>query len=439
MITKEILKEVIVSQKKIFLDTKDSFWRNVLGDTKFTQAIFKTAEIVVITGVRRCGKSYLLRLIWQEIQKKLKFDNNQFLYFNFEDERIVNFTVKDFDLLLTSFQVLFNPKVKKKIYLFFDEIQNISGWEKFLNRLRENKHYKVIVTGSNATLMSQEISSRLTGRTISLNLYPFSFSEYLLVKFPNWQNKYIFDSDKKIVVEKLFGHYLQIGGFPEVIKTDKKILLQDYFQGIIYRDILARYKIRQEASFREMVSFLLSNIGTILSIEKIARLTKIQNLSSVKNYQSYLSNSFLFYFIPKYSYSIKEQIYNPDKVYIGDLGFYNQLSFHASANQGRILENFVFLELLRVTQKVFYGLDKDYGEIDFVVSQNNQPTDLIQVCANLANPLTKQRETNSLLKAMEKYRLRKGYILTLDYYKEEKFDQGTIYFLPAWQYFLSQP
>lgn len=115
------------------------------------------------------------------------------------------------------------------------------------------------------------------------------------------------------------------------------------------------------------------------------------------------------------------------------------MSFHVSANKGRILENFVFLELIIKTPAVFYGLDKDYGEIDFIVSQKNQPTDLIQVCANLANPLTKQREINSLLKAMEKYHLRKGYILTLDYHKEEKFDQGTIHFLPAWQYFLYQP
>ena len=436
MINKEIIKQIIVDQKKVFLDTKDSFQREILRLPEMQKAISKTSEIIIITGVRRCGKSYLMRLIWQKIKRKLKIDNKQFLYFNFEDERLIDFEPKDFSLLLEAYFELFEPNQNKKIYLFFDEIQNIQAWQKFLNRLRENKKYKIFITGSNATLLSKEISTQLTGRNIAFTLYPASFREYLKIKMPNFKKIDIYDSNKKNKIKKVFDNFLKQGGFPEIIKTDYLPLLQEYLRNIIYRDIVLRYKIKYEASLREIVNFLLSNIGNIMSLEQIAKMTKVKNINTIKNYIDYLNNAFLFYSVPMYSYSIKQQVYNPDKIYICDLGIYNQMGFRFSENKGAVLENFVFFELKRKYNQVYYGKNNNQ-EIDFVVSVKNKVNLLIQACFDLSNPKTKDREVSSLLKAMVNYKLKKGYIITYDYQAEENYEQGKVYYVPAWKYFLN--
>jgi len=435
MLNKEILKEVIIEQRKLFLNTKDAFRREILDLIKVEKAIFKTNEIIIITGVRRCGKSYLLRLIWQKIKNKLDVKENQFLYLNFEDERLIDFRVSNFSDLLEIYFELFEPNRRQKIYLFLDEIQNIPHWQKFLNRLRENKNYKIFISGSNATLLSKEMSTQLTGRNIPLNLYPFSFREYLLAKLPDFSKNDIYDSEKKGRIRKIFKQYLENGGFPEIIKTNYRPLLQEYLRNIIYRDIVLRYKIKYEASLREIVGFLLANIGNAVSLSQISKMTKLKNIGTVKNYLKYLKDSFLFYFIPKYSYSIKEQVYNPDRIYICDLGIYNEMGFKFSRNQGKALENFVFTELQRIYPKIYYGLGKHW-EVDFVVQEKNKVNLLIQSCFDVSNPQTKEREINSLCKAMKHYRVRKGFILTNDYEKEEKYPEGKVYFTPAWKYFL---
>lgn len=436
MLTKQILKEIIFEQRKLFLDVKDAYKREILDLPKVKKVIFETNEIIIITGVRRCGKSYLLRLIWQKIKEEIRTDDNQFFYLNFEDERLISFKTSDFNLLLESYFELFEVDKSKKIYFFLDEIQNIENWQKFLNRLRENKNYKIFVSGSNAVLLSKEISTQLTGRNIPLTLYPFSFREYLFTQLPSFKEKDIYDPDKKIKIRKIFRRYLENGGFPEIIKTNYRPLLQEYLRNIIYRDIVLRYKIRYEASLREIVNFLLTNTGTILSLKKISEMTEIKNISTIKNYLEYLKNSFLFYSVPIYSFSIKKQIYNPDKIYVCDLGIYNEIGFKFSQNQGKILENFVFLELQRRYPRVYYSKDNNSKEIDFVISQKNKVNLLIQSCFDLSDSKTKKREVTSLLKGMDKYNLKKGYVFTDDYELEENYPQGKICFIPAWKYFL---
>ncbi|GAH76889.1 unnamed protein product, partial [marine sediment metagenome] len=195
----------------------------------------------------------------------------------------------------------------------------------------------------------------------------------------------IYTLDKKSRLVKLFDEYMGIGGFPEVISTGYKPLLQEYFKNIIYRDIVVRYKVRHGAGLREIANFLISNIGNILSLKKISDMTGIKNLSTVKNYLKYLRNSFLFYFVSLYSYSIKQQIYNPDKVYICDLGIYNEMSFRFSENKGKILENIVFLELIKKGRQLFYGLSREYGEVDFIICKNNRVDRLIQCCYDISS------------------------------------------------------
>ena len=269
MLTKNSLKELILSQEKYFLDIKGAYQRDILENINFKDLIFKTQEIVIISGIRRCGKSYLMRLIWNLIKKEKELSNKQYLYLNFEDERIMGFKKDDFNSLIESYLELKQPDLNSKIYLFFDEIQNVKNWDKFLNRLREDSAYKIIISGSNATLLSTEISTFLTGRSISVNLYPFTFKEFINARGFKFKKQDLFDLKNKAQAANLFNDYFDIGGFPEVIKTGYRPLLQEYFQNIIFRDIIARFKIKHEFSLRELAGFLATNIGTNLSIKKI--------------------------------------------------------------------------------------------------------------------------------------------------------------------------
>lgn len=433
-VTSSLLKQVISEQRGFFLNVKNSIEREILHHQDFLRWC-QLREIVVITGVRRCGKSYLMRLIWKQIKERLNASAENFLFVNFEDEKLINFTVKDFDLLLESFYELSAIDRKEKIYLFFDEIQNIKGWEKFLNRLEEGGKFKIFVTGSNATLLSKEISSVLTGRNFPISLYPLSFREfanYKLKEKVGAENFYLAENRAKL--KKLFNEYLDNGGFPEVVLNGFRPILQEYLKNIIYRDIVLRRRIKSEANLREIVSFVISNIGVILSLENIAKMTRIKNLTTVKNYFGYLGDSFLFYNLSLHSYSIKKQIYNPDKIFVVDTGIYNEVAITNSQNEGRLLENIVFLQLKRKNKMVFYFKEKN--ECDFVVQDKNKVTAAIQVTKILGDS-NRQRELGGLCEALKKYGLKEGVVLTADESDDLVVDGCKITVVPIWQWCLT--
>lgn len=435
MIKAETIKTVLISQRKTFLNVSGAIKRQVLEDVNLKEAI-NIREVVIITGVRRAGKSYLMRLIWQKLAQEQKLSEDNFLYFNFEDERLLRFRSVDFELLLESYFDLFTPKKNKKIYLFFDEIQNIAGWEKFLNRLREDARYKIFVTGSNATLLSKEIGTALTGRNYPITLFPLSFCEFFEFKLERKATeKDFYDLEKKVALKKLFRHYLENGGFPEVVIQNFRPLLQEYLKNIIYRDIVLRYKIKNETNLREIVDFIVSNIGTILSLEKISRMIKMKNLMTVKNYLGHLENSFLFFLVPKFSHSLKKQIYNPDKIYVVDCGIYNEIAFRSSANAGRLLENAVYLELKRRKREIYYFKEKN--ECDFILKEKNKPCEAIQVTLAL-EPQNREREINGLLEAMRQYKLKNGVILTLEESAEIETEGKKILVKPIWRWMLEE-
>jgi len=432
MIYREILKKVIVEQREQFLEMANPIQRDALLGTDFGK-ISRLKEAVVITGVRRSGKSYLLKMIWRKIGADLNGGKDDFLYVNFEDERLLNFGAADFENLLEAYRELF-PAAGRKIFLFFDEIQIVAGWEKFINRLIREDRFKIFITGSNAALLSKEIGTALTGRVYPLALFPLSFGE--LARFRMGRELSAADLYKPataISIKKIFSQYLENGGFPEVVLQNFRPLLQEYLKNIIYRDIVLRYKIKYEASLREIVSYVISNIGMSASLENIAKMTKMKNLMTVKNYLSYLENSFLFYRIPKYSHSVKNQIYNPDKFYCVDTGFYNEIAFTNSANRGRILENLVYMELKRRNKEIFYYQGK--RECDFLVKEKTKITAAIQVTAFL-NDNDREREVGGLLEAMGEYGIKQGLILTEN--ENTLIEQGgkIIQIKPIWQWCL---
>lgn len=432
---KETIKSLIISQRGIFLNTKGAIERSVLSDPVFWK-INVLKEAVIVTGVRRSGKSYLLRLIWQKIAAESNSSEDNFLYFNFEDEKLLDFSHKDFDLLLEAFFELFETKRKDKIYLFFDEIQNITGWEKFINRLLEEGKYKIYITGSNARLLSREIGTALTGRNYPIMLFPLSFSEFASYKLKNKISKNDFYKlEQKIKLKKLFSEYLENGGFPEIVLSGFRPLLQEYLKNIIYRDIFLRYRIKSEINLREIVSFVSSNIGVPLSYGNIAEMTEMKSVMTVKNYLSYLMDSFLFFSLSRHSYSIKKQIYNPDEMYLVDTGLYFEVANLNSLNFGRALENVVFLELKRRKKEIFYFSGKK--ECDFVVVQKRKVVEAIQT-TKIVSKINEKREFAGLIEAMDKYGLKKGLIITKDQEDEKRIKGKIIKIVPVWKWIMEE-
>lgn len=436
MINENLLKEAIVSQKKAFIQKKDLFSRDILKD--FYAKYGGLKEAIVITGIRRCGKSSLLRLVWQEIKARQKFSDEQFLYLNFEDERLVGFSREDFSGLLEAFYQLNSPDKREKVFLFLDEIQNVPHWEKWINRLQEESGYKIFITGSNATLLSSELATALTGRSVSVELQPLSFREfYVHFKREALNRKSFYDIDQRAKIKKALEEYLLSGGMPEYIKTGSEELIQEYFRDIISRDIVNRYNIKYKQGIRELAHLLLSNLGQIQSLKKISRHIEIKNIGTVKNYLRYFEDSFLFFHVPLFSFSYKKQIYNPDKIYVSDIAFFNIAAFKSSQNRGAVFENIVFSFLRKEKyNEIFYYKTERNFEVDFVVKQKNKVGQLIQVCADISSNETAQRERRALLEAMEELKVKRGIIVNDSLEKTEEEGGKTIEYIPLWKWLL---
>jgi predicted AAA+ superfamily ATPase len=257
---KEKIKELIIGHKEKFLSRGKLVRREVQDEIA---RYIPQREILIITGIRRSGKSSLMKLICDDLLKSKDVLENNILYLNYEDERFVPFTVQDFEPLYETFIEMENPQ--GRTYLFLDEIQNISGWEKWLNRLYEFENVKIFVTGSNASLLSSEISTALTGRNRQIVTWPFSLREFLTMKGVIVDAKSLYKRQKRVEIRRLFREYLELGGFPEVLKIGDSTLLEQYYKDIIYRDVITRYGIKNIKEIKELTLFLAANPGTAQS------------------------------------------------------------------------------------------------------------------------------------------------------------------------------
>tara|TARA_Y100000294_G_scaffold55359_1_gene52229 strand:- start:868 stop:2109 length:1242 start_codon:yes stop_codon:yes gene_type:complete len=412
----------MIDQREFFFSKKDLIERDIVLDK-----YIKTKQIVLISGIRRCGKSSLLYLI----KKKIKTIENNILYFNFDDERLNGFTSLDFNKIFELHLELFNSKIEE-IIMFVDEIQNMDGWEKFLNRMYE-RGIKIFATGSNAKLLSSEIATSLTGRNMIISLYPFSFKEFLKFNGIDYDHKLI-STQKRSKIISTFHDFLKYGGFPLVAKEKDLEIVKNYYQDIIYRDIIARFNISQLEEIKTLGNYLATNIGKIISYSTLKEISKIKSLSTLKNYLTYFENSYLFYFIKKFDYSVKKQVLNPRKIFISDVSFNYEIGFKFSDDRGRILENIVFVELLRRGKEIFYHKNKK--ECDFIVKEKQAVKEAIQVSLSLKDPLTKKREIAGLLEAMKSYKLKKGLILIGNEEGEESIENKRILKKPIWKWLL---
>ena len=419
---KQELKQIIIEQNLNFHNKEKTIVRDKFGKIEEFKNL---PHIIIISGIRRCGKSTLL----EQINKKLYPLKNK-AYLNFEDEKLLNFKVEEFNDIYETFLEL----DKNKEVFFFDEIQNVKNWEIAIRRLYEKK-IKFYITGSNASMLSCELGTKLTGRHLNITLFPFSFREFLNFKKVRYINDDLYITEKRVKIKSLFEKYLLKGGMPEYLTYQKKELIQQVYEDILYKDILVRYNITDDKTLRELSKYLLSNIGKEFSYNKLKSLLGLGSSNTVKNYISYLENSYLIFTLEKFDYSLKKQIINQKKIYTIDPAFVENVSFKFSQDTGRLLENLVFIELKRRGKEIYYHKDK--AECDFVIKEGLEIVEAIQVSDNMYEEDTKKREIKGIKDAMNKYNLKEGLILTQDEEYEIKEDNKIIKVIPVWKWLLS--
>ncbi|MFV0500406.1 MAG: ATP-binding protein [Bacteroidales bacterium] len=396
MIRQEEISSTIDSQKEEFIIKTSFIERDELENLPVIDS-FAT----IITGIRRCGKSTLLL-------QYLKQQKGNIIYFNFDDIRLAEFETSDF--------LRFHNEIKsrKADTIVLDEVQIIDKWEIYVHQLlREG--YKVFVTGSNASLLSRELGTHLTGRHISMELFPFSYSEYV---------KYV----KTDYCEKSLLEYFELGGMPEYVKNKQIIILQSLLDNILMRDIVVRHNIKDSISLRSLTVYLLSNVGNLVSANKLVGMCGVKSSTTILDYMSYLSDSYIIDFVPKFSYSLKTQARNPRKVYSIDIGLIKAASISFTEDIGQRFENLIYLHLRRKYKEIYYYQDK--GECDFLVVEKGKVINAVQVCYKITNE-NFEREYNGLLQAMKAFDLKTGTIVTLN--SQDIFEKEglTINIIPA--------
>jgi predicted AAA+ superfamily ATPase len=397
---KDVLKSILLSQQEWLIPEEKEIPREQLA--KFSSL---PPFAYLLTGVRRSGKSTLL--------KQLMRHHGSLNYFNFEDSRTAGFEVSDFRIL----EELFSELTGSEPILFFDEIQNIPGWERFVRDAIDRKK-TVVITGSNANLLSRELGTKLTGRHLDYEVFPFSYREFLSYF------QFVSAADS-------FLSFISEGGFPGYLRLGKKEVLSTLVSDILVRDIFSRYNLRNQEIYRQIVQFLLSNTGKEISYNNLKNTFEVGSASSIMDFLHYLMDAYLIFLVPRYDTSLKVQARNPRKVYAIDQGLVNFSSVSGSPDRGRLLENAVYLHLRRSGQEVWYFKGKK--ECDFICKEKKNTFSAIQVSWEVGQQ-NEKREVEGLLEAMYQLNLTEGTILTFD--QEDSFvkEGKTIRLIPGWKW-----
>lgn len=415
---KDLLKQIILEQQEILHAQNKRYVQRYIADEWL-----QTSEILIISGIRRCGKSVLMQQIRDRLVEKDFF-------FNFDDERLANFKLDDFQKLQECFVELFG---EQHTY-YFDEIQNIEGWERFVRRLY-NAGNKIVITGSNARMLSRELGTHLTGRYLQVEIYPFSFQEYLAMNEIPVNAKTLYTTTGRATMVKSFVKYMECGGFPKFLQDGSVSYLTSLYESIIYRDILTRNGLTNEKEMLELMFYLASNATKRVTYSSLGKVVGIQHPDTIKNYLEYIQQTYLISQLFRYDPSVKKQMMSPKKIYFVDNAIIKRIGFNATENNGVFLENLVFIELKRRGWDVYYYADKK--ECDFIVRKGLHISDAYQVTLQMDSPQTREREIAGVREAMQAYSLSKGYILTFEGKETINFDDGTIVeVVPVWEWIL---
>lgn len=414
-----------------------NFWKKDL-DTGIRRPLYisklqkftATNQISVITGARRSGKSFIMRQFAKDLITQ-GVDGRNILIINFEDPRFTELNAKALQDIYEIYLEFLAPKGIS--YIFLDEIQEVEDWEKWVRTMHELKKANIIISGSNAKLLSRELSTLLTGRHIDLEVFPLSFIEYLAFNDISINDKLDF-INKKIEIKGMLRRYIEFGAFPEVVlKGEKKEILLRYFEDILNKDLIKRYKIRKSEKLNSLAKFYLSNISSPITYSSIENYLNI-SADTIEKYSGYFENAFMLFFLKRHSFKVREQDKSPKKLYSIDTGLANAVGFRFTENLGRCAENIVFLELKRQQSinpnlEIFYWKDNLNREVDFLIKEGLGINGIIQVCWDPNKPETKKRELRILLKAMDEFGIKKGLVVTEDYNTKEDIDGKVIEFI----------
>lgn len=379
--------------------------------------------IKVVTGVRRSGKSIFCFMA---------LDDVDFGYVNFDEKEIAE--LDNYDEILRYVQEFYGDVE----YLFLDEIQNLDNWELWVNSLHR-RGYNLLITGSNAKLLSRELATHLTGRHISVELFPFSFKEYLDAVGFDIKDEYI-EEEIGIILNYL-KRYMEIGGFPEVVvKGYDHKYLQTLFDSIILKDVVQRHNVRYADDLYNLAKFLMSSFPNEISYTKLKNTLNFRSVNTVQSYVRYLEDTYLIFHLDMFSFKQREQIKSPKKMYVIDTGMANAVSFKFSEDIGNMMENTVAVELLRQKSnsisriEVYYWKDTQHREIDFVIKEGPDISQLIQVCYNINDLKTRERELRSLVGAAKELNCNNLLVITWDYDNTEEYNGNSIRYVPLWKW-----
>lgn len=399
-------------------------------------------KALVFIGMRRSGKTWTLYQIMHDLLSS-GLDLTKILYLNFEDERISDTKKENLQEIIKAYFLLYPEYIgRSDVYFFFDEIHEIDGWEKFIRRLIDQEQVQLYLTGSSAKMLGKEIASSLRGRTLTTEIFPFSFTEMLQKK--NVTVPRVIGGKAKLELLHHLEEFLLWGGFPEAIgATDdyRRQLLQGFIESVMYRDIVERYGINATHALRSLIMHCVRNSASVFSISKMYLSLKSQDYEIGKNtlydYMDYFEDAYCIFSIPKYDLSLRKSAKAMKKIYAVDQGLITSVSMARNFDRASQLETAVFCYIRRQTDQVFYYKLEDDKEVDFAFITPDQELHLYQVCLTLADAKTRQREMSALSAAMAKLKLNKGTIVTFDEEEEVSIQEGIISIVPIWQLFLS--
>jgi len=423
MISKERLKEIIVANREFILNQVENIIKR--------EGVYfpsKPSKVGILYGVRRSGKTFVL----YDLFKKF---SDESLYIDFEDERLTNFVISDFEVLKEAFLELNPPLVDRRKTFLLDEIQNVRGWEKFCRRVSERENTRIVVAGSSSKIMPQEIHTSLRGRAWSMEIAPFSFREYLKAKNVVVDKNSIYGS-KRVNIKKHFRDYLKWGGFPEIIfsknEFEKNKILKEYLVSMFFKDLVERFRMNNIPLLDIMLDGIFSLFSQKLSLNSFYKQYKDKipfSKDTLFSYYKYFLQSMLVFEVRKFAESTYKRMRNPAKIYLVDVGLARRVS---SEDLGRLLENIVFIRLRGKTDKIFYF--EEGKECDFVMNENGRLS-AYQVCYE-CNEENRGRELDGLILCCKWLGLRKGFVLTFDHEEQLNREGIKIEIKPVWKWLL---
>jgi predicted AAA+ superfamily ATPase len=422
----------------------DDFHERDLPDLtrRETAVVEVERKATTIVGMRRAGKTWFC---FQRMSDLLEsgIPIERLLYINFEDERLLPFTAADFQAILETYFAKLPDFKKQRCYLFLDEPQRIAGWEKFVRRVLDTENVSLWVTGSSSRLLGSEIATALRGRSLSTEIFPFSFREFLSFHGVKLGSPPRFGAQTRARLRKMAERYLAEGGFPEVQSIadaeTRRQIHRNYLDVVLLRDVVERYSVANVGALRSLLRHITAAPATRFSINKFYNVLRSRGVRCTKNnlydYVDYLSDAYLVYPVPIHSRSEKSRQVNPKKLYVIDTGLLSSVSFGMTEDRGALLENLVYTHLRRQGLRPEYYVSKGGTEVDFVLqARGTAERSLIQVCWGLSEPTTRVREVRSLRMAMEELNAKRGTLLT---WLDESSEEG-IEVMPVWKWLLTE-